>query len=130
MNQTKGKILVVDDERLILIGIKALFKDAGYYVQTAATPQQAIAIAEKEVFDIAYVDLIMPQMNGVEVCRRIKQISPATQVVLMSGHPEEIENKKHDFYQAGGMKKIINKPFDFEEMIAIANKVARKIKEK
>ena len=77
----------------------------------------AIEIAHKQKPDIVITDLIMPGMNGVELCRRIKEVSPATEVVLLSGHPEAVNKYQRDFVSAGGRDTILSKPLSIVEMI-------------
>ena len=113
----KGKILIVDDEAIILLSWENMLTSAGYDVETASNGNKAIEIALKQKPDIVITDLIMPEMNGVELCKRIKNISPDTEVVLLSGHPEAVTNYKTDFIRAGGRNTILNKPLSLNEMI-------------
>ena len=117
--RSKGKvmILIVDDEELILMGWKYALESAGYNVRTALTGINAISIAQRERPDIVITDLIMPKMNGVEICRKIKEKSPGTEVVLVSGHPEEIKNFQTDFINAGGMDLLLKKPLSTDEIV-------------
>ncbi|MBT4945057.1 MAG: response regulator, partial [Candidatus Marinimicrobia bacterium] len=106
----KGKILLIDDEQIFLVAHHEELQDAGYEIVTALTGKDAITVAEKEKFDIVYVDLIMPDMNGVEVCKEMKKVSPDTVVVLVSGQPKEILKYWKSFLDAGGKDKILRKP--------------------
>lgn len=127
----KAKILVIDDEKLVVDGIKMELEDGGEYdVRTTTSPQKGIDMAEKEKMDIVYVDLVMPVINGVEVCRAIKKASPGTEVVLISGHYDEILKFREDFWKAGGRDEILRKPFVLEsEVLAVTEKILKEGKE-
>ncbi|MBU1084164.1 MAG: response regulator [Candidatus Omnitrophota bacterium] len=115
----KAKILVIDDEKIITESIKMELEDRGSYeVASAANGREGIEMAAKGKFDIAYVDLIMPDISGVEVCRKIKEISPGTEVVMISGHYDEIMRRRDDFWEAGGRDEIMRKPFMSPSSIA------------
>jgi CheY-like chemotaxis protein len=75
----KARILIVDDEALILLSWENSLKSAGYDVKTALSGKEAIEITLEQKPDIVITDLIIPEMNGVELCRRIKTISPETE---------------------------------------------------
>ena len=119
----KGRILIVDDEAVILLSWENSLTSAGYDVETALNGNDAIEIAYKQKPDIVITYLIMPEMNGVELCRRIKTISPETEVVLLSGHPEVINNYRSDFISAGGREEVLIKPLSINEMIKAVDKV-------
>ncbi|MDD4956862.1 MAG: response regulator [Candidatus Omnitrophica bacterium] len=107
----KGRILVVDDEEIILMGIKGELEACGHEVVTVSNGKQALELVSEARFDIAFVDLVMPGLNGVEVCKGIKKEHPDTEVVLISGHPSEIFKYQMDFYKAGGRDEVLRKPF-------------------
>jgi YesN/AraC family two-component response regulator len=121
----KARILIVDDEALVLLGWESSLKSAGYDVRTALNGKEAIEIAHEQKPDIVITDLIMPEMNGVELCRRIKTISPETEVVLISGHPEAIYNYQSDFISAGGREAFLRKPLSMDEMIKAVELIMR-----
>ena len=106
----KGKILVVDDEQIVLTAFKIELEQDGYQVKTALSGKEAIALALKEPFDIVYTDLVMPEINGTQLCRQIKRIAPQTEVVLFSGSPYEVALEQEGFTQAGGRDEMLRKP--------------------
>ena len=87
---SQGKLLIIDDEEIIIEGFKIKLETAGYEVKTALSGKEAIELAEGENFDIVYVDLVIPDMSGVEICGRIKKISPRTQIILITGLPADV----------------------------------------
>ncbi len=123
----KGKILIVDDERIILRAYKLELEDAGFAVQTVDSAEQARIKIENEHFDLVFVDLILPGTTGVDVCSIVKKVSPETQVCLISGHPLKISENQSAFWKAGGMRKILRKPLLGDELTQTAREVIHKI---
>ena len=119
----EGKILVVDDTKIVCLGLEAELTDAGYEVTVAYSGKEAVEKAKEEKFDLVLSDMVMPGMNGVETCGAIKEVSPDTEVVLISGHPDEVEKKKDAFIKAGGSDHFLRKPFLEGEIIEIVNKI-------
>jgi CheY-like chemotaxis protein len=68
------KILVVDDDELVLIALEELLKPCGYEVSTALNGQAALEKVGEEKFDLMMVDIIMPGIDGFELCRKIREI--------------------------------------------------------
>ena len=110
MSKKQAKILIVDDDVLILKAFKRLLELEGHIIETNSSGRAAIEIAKSEKFDVVYTDLVMPDINGVEVCKEIKKISPSTEIVLISGHPSQIAKYKLDFIRAGGREEFLRKP--------------------
>jgi two-component system, OmpR family, alkaline phosphatase synthesis response regulator PhoP len=104
------KILIVDDEEIVVAGIKKGLEYTGHNVKTILGGKEAIKLAAKEHFDLVIVDLVMPGLNGVETCRGIKEVSPSTEIVLLSGFPNEIERLLPSFLAAGGRDLFLRKP--------------------
>jgi signal transduction histidine kinase/DNA-binding response OmpR family regulator len=80
-------ILVVDDEPSIRITIKAFLEAEGHSVQIAGEAESAITILQSNPTDIVLTDIILPKVSGVDLLRRIRDISPQTQVIMMTGEP-------------------------------------------
>ena len=118
-----AKILVVDDKRIVLMGLMRIFEDEGYFVKIALGGKKAIEMASKEHFDIVYTDLKMPFVNGVAVCEEIKKMSPKTEVIVFSGSPDELEKLLVDFLSKGGKDMNLRKPVFSEEIIRITKQV-------
>jgi len=126
----KGRILIVDDELIILRGYQAELEEAGYYVKTVMSGEEAIALVEEEKFDITYVDLVMPGMNGVDICKGLKKKYPDMEVILVSGHPTEIKQYQIPFWSAGGRDEILRKPLLEDELTQVTEKVLQEMRDR
>ncbi|MBU1086100.1 MAG: response regulator [Candidatus Omnitrophica bacterium] len=112
----KAKIMIVDDEPIVLRAYKKELEGQDYSITAVSSGQEAIAKAAKEQFDIILTDLIMPGMNGLELCKEIKKNSQATEVVLMSGYHEEMQKSWIEFIRAGGRDFFLRKPLSPGEL--------------
>lgn len=126
MAEAKGKILVVDDEEVIRLGIEEELSHAGYLVRAFPGGKKAVLALKSEKFAVAFVDLWMPEMDGVEVCRQIKKVSPETQVVLISGRPDGFGGQEGEFVKAGGLNFFLYKPFQEGELLGTVKKALGK----
>jgi DNA-binding NtrC family response regulator len=82
-----AKILVVDDERSILMLLKEALGQWGYQVTTAASATEALGILKSELFDALITDIRMPDMSGLELLREVKKQDESIEVVMMTGYP-------------------------------------------
>src|SRR4030042_1618365 len=80
------KVLVVDDEERVVQSIAGVLEDEGFQVASAKSGKEAIELFQQEKPDVARVDIWMPGMDGMEVLKRLKGISPDCQVIMISGH--------------------------------------------
>jgi two-component system nitrogen regulation response regulator NtrX len=82
----KAKVLIIDDEEAIRSSLKMIFEYEGYDCVLAANGPAALKIAEKEVPDLVFLDIKMPQMDGMEVLKKLKAAEGSPPVVILSGH--------------------------------------------
>jgi DNA-binding NtrC family response regulator len=120
MQQKKQKALIIDDEKNILNTIGICLESIGIEVTLCSKPQEVLQLLQQNRFDVAFVDLKMSPMDGIEVLSEIKQYSPDTTVVIMTAHGSidsavvAIKKGAYDYLQ---------KPFDFEELKLFTRKV-------
>jgi len=125
---SKGKVLVVDDEQIVLTAFRIELQDAGYDVRTALSGKDALAMLIKEPYEIVFTDLIMPEMNGTQLCQQIKRISPQTEVVLFSGNPYEVAQQQEAFMASGGRDELLRKPLEEDILITVTENLIKEIR--
>ena len=111
------RILIVDDEPHIRRILKFLLEQRGFQVLSAADGQEAVQIARSELPDLILLDLMMPRMDGFEVCARLRaEFSTAQIPVIMVTAKGEIADKVKGFQ--GGANDYLTKPYDNKELVA------------
>src|SRR6266851_10037192 len=109
MTQPQARILVVDDERNIRRTLAMVLETAGYQVEGASNGEDALAKCREQHCDIAFVDLQMPKMGGLELTRFLRGLSSKTAVVILTAYgsvPTAVEAMKL------GAVEFLEKPFD------------------
>ena len=114
-----ASILTVDDEQTITIALDLLLRDHGYDVSTAATAAEAQALLARHWYDLVFLDLRLPDADGITLLEHIKQTAPETEVVMMTAHGSldvTIEAiKRGAFY-------YLEKPFSFEQILLLTER--------
>ena len=108
------KILVVDDEKLLVKGIKFNLENEGYQVETAFDGAAAVELARSESFDLIILDLMMPEVDGLTACMRIREFS-AVPIIMLTARSEDAD-KIMGF--ACGADDYVTKPFNILELKA------------
>jgi NtrC-family two-component system response regulator AlgB len=113
-------VLLVDDEQNILKTVTICLESAGFEVEACINPLQAREALQHRTFDMAFFDLKMQPIDGIQLLKETKQVSPTTTVILMTAHGsidtavEAMKVGAHDYLQ---------KPFEFSELQHFAEKV-------
>ena len=110
-------ILVVDDEKNIRMTMVHALETSGYHVETAATGEESILMLKASVFDLVFLDLKMPGMDGLEVLRRCRASRPETAVVVITAHGT-VDNAVEAMKL--GASDFIQKPFTPDEIRSLA----------
>jgi len=82
----KDKILVIDDEASIRASLQGILEDEGYLVDTTDSGRDGLDLLRKHNFDLILLDILLPEMDGIEVLQKIKTMEENPQVVMISGH--------------------------------------------
>lgn len=107
------KILVVDDDVDVAESLADIFEFDGHEVELAHSGEDAVRTVEKQSFDFAFLDVMMPGMNGVECFRRIHGMRPSVKVFMMTGYTvEELLNEATE----GGASGVFFKPLAAAEV--------------
>src|SRR5262249_2693920 len=118
----KPVVLVVDDEPQILRVLRASLSARGYEVRTAPGGKEALDEIRKQPPDIVILDLGMPEMNGTEVCQRVREFSELPIVVLSAKGAEKDKIAALD----AGADDYVTKPFSLDELLARMRAVLRR----
>ena len=108
------KILVVDDERLLVKGIKFNLENEGYQVECAYDGAAAVDLAREGQFDLIILDLMMPEIDGLEACMRIREFSNVP-IIMLTARSEDTD--KIIGFECGA-DDYITKPFNLLELKA------------
>jgi two-component system KDP operon response regulator KdpE len=119
----KPVVLVVDDEPQILRVMRASLPIRGYEVLTASTGEEALNQLSKQVPDLLILDLVMPEMSGLEVCRRVREFSSVPIIVLSAKGSESDKVAALDL----GADDYVTKPFGMDELLARVRAVLRRL---
>ena len=120
--EDKTLILVVDDQFGDRETLKGVLEDKGYRVTTAADGAEAVNMVNEKHYDVIFLDIKMPGIDGVETFEQVHQIDPRAVVIMMTGFSEEDMVKKA---LSCGAYTCIYKPFDMEKVIDLVDKIAR-----
>ena len=107
------RILVADDAEAVRDYFGRLFPAPGYELHGAAGGLEALERIAADGFDMLILDLVMPDMDGLEVLRRVREIRPDILVFVVTGYPSEETTKEA---VARGCVDYVHKPFDAEEI--------------
>ncbi|MGY2752962.1 twitching motility two-component system response regulator PilH [Thermostichus sp. MS-CIW-21] len=125
---TMSKVLVVDDNRTYLEAISSLLSESGLEVSTAMDGVEAMDIIRQQKPDVVVLDIVMPGMNGYEVCREVKkdESTKHIRIVVCSTKDQvfDIEWAKRNQADA-----YVTKPFKPQELLATIKQQLREIKE-
>ncbi|MBV9364460.1 MAG: response regulator transcription factor [Solirubrobacterales bacterium] len=109
-----SRILVVDDEHQILRALRVILREAGFEALPAPTGEEALDLAAIQHPDAAIIDLLLPDMDGVELCRRLREWTEIPLIVLSAVGDEDTKVRA----LAAGADDYVTKPFGPRELVA------------
>jgi two-component system response regulator HydG len=114
-------ILIVDDNADLLQTFAMILKRRGFCVETADNGTSAVDKFKEQNFDVTLMDIVMPEMNGVEAFMKMKEMQPGAPVILMTAYSDEelLQTAKDE-----GVRKIIHKPIRIDQLIEIIKEAA------
>ena len=112
-------VLVVDDDRKHTQALAKTFERAGYRVSTANDGQEALMILTERAYDLVITDLKMPRMNGLDLLRNIRALTPQAAVVILTAYGEWTTYMNA---MDSGAVDYMNKPVRREEILMVARK--------
>jgi CheY-like chemotaxis protein len=114
------KILIVDDEYLIRYSLSATFQGVNAEVITAADGGTALKAINENRFDLCILDIHLPDMDGLEIMKKLGRDAPGTMIIIMTGS-EVSETMMHDIQENALL--LISKPFDLECIKAFVDQI-------
>jgi len=122
-----GKILIVDDEIHIRMLLEQTLEDLeeefGVTIMTASNGEEGLSLIRREHPDVVFLDIMMPKLNGYEVCRRVMdeaRLAGGLNIVLLTAKGQEVDRKQG---LELGAKKYMTKPFDPDEVLETAREL-------
>ncbi|MDP2794742.1 MAG: sigma-54 dependent transcriptional regulator [Sulfurisoma sp.] len=122
---TKGRLLIVDDEKVAIKNLEHVMKKEGYEVVATQSGGNALAHLEKQAFDVVLTDLRMEKIDGMQILRKCRESHPDTEVVLITGFAtleSAVDAMKH------GAFYYIAKPFRLDEVRKVVAEAMEKIR--
>jgi len=117
------RVLLVDDEEEFLDIMSERMRNRGMEVVTASSAKEALEKIENDLFDAIILDFMMPEMNGLETIKAIKEKKPELQVILLSG--QTTLEKGIEAMKLGALD-VVEKPADMESLVAKIKKAESK----
>lgn len=130
LNNGRPKVLVVDDEPDVRQVFELALSRNGFDVTPAESGPDALQAAEDASYDLAFVDIAMPGMDGVETLKQLREVSPRTQVVMITAFMDHglDAGDRHDRVAqalAAGARGCLRKPFGVSTIVKTAKYFAR-----
>ena len=113
---SRKKILLVDDSATTLMMEQLMLRGQAYRIVTARNGREAVAAARNEKPDLILLDVVMPEMNGFEACRRIRQEESAQMPIIMVTPSDEEQHVQSSF--RSGCSDYITKPINRMELLS------------
>jgi DNA-binding NtrC family response regulator len=120
---SSAKILIVDDDENIRKVLVAILEDKGYGTEAVGTAREAIKKSDKKFYNLALIDIRLPDMEGIDLLRKIKDTTPRMRKIIITGYPTlqnamDAVNKGADAY--------VTKPFDVERVLSTISEQLKK----
>ncbi len=124
--EKEGSVLIVDDDPSIRKVLAAILEEKGYKIDTAETGKQAIQKSKTKFFNLALLDVRLPDMEGTELLTQMKQTTPPMIKIMVTGYPS-LQNAVEALNK--GANAFIIKPLNIDQALMIIEKLLEKQKE-
>ena len=116
----RTRVLVIDDEAIVGLSCRRALCPEGYAVETYEDPRSGLEVALSDDFDVILVDLMMPELSGLDILRRVKSSGVTSEVVIITGH-STVESAVEAMKE--GAADYVSKPFSPNQLRMVLNKV-------
>lgn len=113
----KNRILVIDDEEAIRKSFVLALEDSDYQVDTAESGERGIEMEKNEGYDLIFLDLRMPGLNGIETLRGLRKVTPDLKVYIVTAFHQEFLSDLQELRSEGISFELLRKPIGMEEII-------------
>jgi DNA-binding response OmpR family regulator len=120
-----AKILIVEDEEAILMALEDNLRLEGYEVQSAIDGEKGFSLARENGFDLIILDIMLPRMDGFEVCKQLRQAGIMTPILMLTAKSQEIDKV---LGLELGADDYVTKPFSPRELLARVKALLRRAK--
>lgn len=125
------RLLLVDDDLQVLDVLHEMLHLKGYQVLPVSDGKEALVLIETQSFDLVITDMKMPSVNGLDIVRKVKQISPDTPVMMITGWGDEVDGMGEKELSALGIDLLLSKPVQWADLISAVSKLlSRRPREK
>jgi len=121
------KILIIEDEPGILLSLKDEFESEGYKVYEAEDGEKGIAIAKQQKPDLIILDIMLPVLNGYEVCKRLRMEGDTTPIIMLTVKDKEVDKV---LGLELGADDYVTKPFSLRELMARVKAIFRRTEDR
>ena len=121
-----NRILIIEDEEGILMPLEDNLKLEGYEVASARDGQQGLSMAMKDPYDLIVLDIMLPKLDGFEVCKQLRQDRVMTPILMLTAKSQEIDRV---LGLELGADDYVTKPFSPRELLARIKAILRRVKE-
>ncbi len=117
------RILVVDDDAAIRNSFNLALEDTGYKVEAASSGAQALKMAKKTKYDLVYLDIRMPEMNGIEVLRKLRMQGVTAPIYFVTAFHKQFMEELDTIRHEGLRFEILQKPIGNEQIVNITKSI-------
>ena len=121
--EKRNHILLVEDDESILFGLQDILEGEGYQISTATNGLDGLKLATEKSIDLLVLDIMLPGMNGLEICKKIKKEKRRLPIVMLTAKSSEMDKISGLDY---GADDYITKPFSLSELLARIRAILRR----
>lgn len=122
--EKRKHILLVEDDESILFGLQDILEGEGYQISTASNGIDGLKIATEKPIDLLVLDIMLPGMNGLEICKKIKKEKMNLPIIMLTAKSSELDKISGLDY---GADDYITKPFSLSELLARIRAILRRV---